>query len=136
MTTIRFLPIKTNKEKVSTLCQTLQNHFNLRQAVVVATPNSEVAHYIDLLLWRNPLDSFLPHVYSEGPCKEKIAIVTGVANPNQAQILFNLCPWVHPDSQKFSLIYELDDQTDPEKAVVSRQKQDAYKASLYTIKLA
>jgi DNA polymerase-3 subunit chi len=128
MTNIRFLPAKTDKEKLTLICQTLQAHFHQGHLLLVATPNIEVARYIDLLLWKMPPDSFLPHMISEIPTQEKIVITTSSVNPNQALILFNLCPGIHSESEHFQLIYELEDHTTLEKRQLSSQKRDAYVA--------
>lgn len=124
-----FIPVKDNSSKLNAICQTVQNHFDRKNAVLITVPNNEAAEYVDQLLWRMPEESFLPHQIAVNATKELIAITTIGANINGARILFNLCPQAIPFFQEFEAIYELDDATHPNKAMLSQQRKAFYAAN-------
>src|ERR1700739_4282065 len=94
--TIQVLTVKSNQEKLLKLCQAVHHHFGLRERLLIAAPSDEVADYIDQLLWRMPSDSFLPHKKVAKESDFPVIITTMIANLNQARVLINLMPGVHP----------------------------------------
>lgn len=127
MTEIKFLHVKTNQEKVSRLCQTVQRSFDTKERLLIAVPQHEVAQYLDTLLWRFPQESFLPHRISEQPCDDWVVITTSSENLNQAKTLINLLPSIHPSYAHYALLYEIFDETDPLKKEASEKKVAFYK---------
>lgn len=124
-----FFYVKDNQAKAQYIClQTQQLIFNEKR-VLISVPNSEAAKYIDTLLWRYPEDSFLPHSIVAANSKDWVVIVHEAKdNLNQATCLFNLCPSPSPIVHLFDEIYELYDETHPEKALSSQKKLDHYKS--------
>lgn len=121
-----FLRVTDNISKLQKLQVAIQSHFLKNDKILITVPSNEAASYIDQLLWRIPDESFLPHAIINYPSKEHIAITTTYSNVNQASILINLLPTLHPNPIRVTLIYELLDMTSKEKDVISRQKQFSY----------
>lgn len=127
-TQVFFFKVKHNQEKLKTLCEITQKHFEQKQPILIAVPNQESAEYLDKLLWKMPEISFVPHQIVNTPSSEKVVIaISCQENFNLAQVLLNLCPDISPIWNAFALIYELDDETDPLKKELSNKKKLAYK---------
>jgi len=110
-----------------TICAKTADLFLSGKSVLIAVPSPDAAAYIDQLLWRQPEDSFIPHVVASKPCSEKVVIaVNPTQNLNQAQVLWNLLPGVSPLAQHMDLVFDLFDETDPAKAALSQQRQQGY----------
>jgi DNA polymerase III subunit chi len=121
-----FISVKDNNSKLNVICQTVQNLFIQKKAVLILVPNEEAASYVDQLLWRLPEESFLPHRIAFNPTNEPVVITTKAENMNQAHVLFNLCPNASPIYRDFETIYELDDRTHPTKEQLSQQRKAFY----------
>lgn len=126
--TVIFLPVFDNTSKMSTICSVVQQHFEQKRPIQIAVASDEAAQYLDLLLWRMPEESFLPHVISSVPVEDLIVITKTLTNLNCAEILFNLCPEVSAISSQFAKIYELLDHTHPDKLRQSQLRQETYQA--------
>ncbi len=124
---ITFLPVKDNQTKIRTICQTIQHHYDAGESILITTANQEAAKFVDELLWRFPQESFLPHVYTLKPTKSKIAVTTKQENLNQSTVLFNLCPHACPIYNQFQHVYELFDETHPEKRRLSEERKTTYR---------
>lgn len=129
MSRITFLKVSTNQEKLVTLTKIVERHFDMGHKVLVFTPNAQVATYMDQLLWRLPEESFIPHKIANETCHDAIVITNSHENLNQAGVLINLCPSCHPSYHDFNTVYELYDQTHPEKEALSKQRQAHYSES-------
>lgn len=130
---IVFLRVTDNGSKTARICAIVQQHFEHGDRVLITVTNDEVAGYVDQLLWKLPEESFLPHQIVRGPSEERIAITTGKENYNKAKVLLNLCPEASPISSQFEMVYELLDETHPDKLRMSQQRQKDYQASGYNI---
>jgi len=127
MPKINILKVKSNHEKLQKLCQTVQYHFEKKEQLLIAVPNEEVARYIDQLLWKLPQDSFLPHKIASKECDINVIITTSMSNLNQAKVLINLLPGIHPLTSQFQIIYELYDETDPAKEMLSKERLEVHR---------
>lgn len=126
---VTFFRVKEAKSKISVICQKIEEAFKKKKRLLIAVPNDEVAQYIDLLLWRLPEESFIPHVISSQTSKEWITItVQPTQNVNQASQLFNLCPDVNPIYEQFERVYELFDETHPQKTALSQERFSKYQS--------
>lgn len=130
---IVFLRVADNGAKTARICNIVQQHFEHGDRVLIAVANDEVAGYVDQLLWRLPEESFLPHQIIRGHSDEKIAITTSKENYNKAKVLLNLCPDATPISNQFEIVYELLDETHPDKLRLSHQRQKDYQAKGHPI---
>jgi DNA polymerase IIIc chi subunit len=126
MTRVIFLTVADAASKLNAIAQTVQEQLDQGKKVLIAVPSQEAAAYIDQLLWKMPEESFSPHLISNGPVNELVAITTGTANVNQAQVLLNLNPQVHPAYREFDTVFDLDDRTHPSKEQLSQARREAY----------
>lgn len=80
--------------------------------------------FIDELLWKEPLDSFLPHSETEG-------LITINSVPREVDSVFNLTgsPLL---SGKMKTIYEFDDESKKE---LTKELYKSYKQACYQINL-
>lgn len=126
--TVFFLQVTDATSKLGSICNTTQKHFTNREPILIAVPSHEAALYIDQLLWRQPEESFIPHLIVNVPTKELVAITTTDINVNQARVLMNLRPEILPRLDDFDIIYDLLDLTHPAKEELSRKRLSAYKS--------
>lgn len=126
MPQILFIPVKDNHAKIIALCRIVEMHFEQKKKLLIVAPSAEAANYIDQLLWKYKEESFLPHTIIDSQTSEPIGITTKMENLNRASSLLNLCPSAVPIFESFENIYELFDETMPDKAELSRQRQQTY----------
>jgi DNA polymerase-3 subunit chi len=126
MHTVRFLKVFSQADKMQAICTMAQRCFDEEKSILFFTASEEAAAYADLLLWRFPPESFLPHIRSESATQETIVITTAAQNINQAKILFNLSPLPAPHWELFPLIYELYDTSHSDKVNAAQQKMSFY----------
>lgn len=125
---VTFFKVKDNQAKAQVICQQVQAVLKKEKKLLIVVPNEEAARYVDLLLWRLPEESFIPHAIVTKPTSEWIAITTqDKQNLNNAHFLLNLCPTISPMCNQFEEIYELDDVTNSDKAQLSQKKREEYK---------
>lgn len=104
--------------------------------MLIAVPSLEAAQYVDLLLWRHPEESFIPHVLTSHPTQEWIAItVQPTLNLNKAQVLFNLCTNIPSISDEMDYIYEIFDETQTDKNLLSQERMGTYQSKGYIVHL-
>lgn len=125
---IIFLKVSTNGEKLAAICSIVHHHFEQNHLQLITVPSEEAARYIDVLLWRHPEDSFIPHCISNVPSKAPIVITTTQSNLNKAQVLLNLCPTTSQLIREFPFVYELYDETHPTKSEMSQQRYAHYQS--------
>ncbi len=104
--------------------------------MLITVPNLQAAQYVDSLLWRLPEESFVPHVISDTPTSEWIAITMQEQhNVNQAVRLLNLCTTPTALYQHVEEIYDLLDETHSQKLELSQQRLRFYQAKGFTVKV-
>lgn len=135
MTSVTLLKVSDNQAKLQRICETIRQHFESGNAVIVFVPNQDAAKYVDELLWRMPEESFIPHAISNTSSKDPIVITTEPKNLNQAKIMLNLCPGISPLSGDFQSVYDLIDETHPSKVELSAQRLAAYKSNGFSVYL-
>lgn len=99
------------------------------ERVMIATPSQAASNFIDEFLWKQPKEGFLPHLCPTAPCDDPIIISNKSTNLNKAQVLINLCSGVSPIADQFTVVYELWDETDADKKLLSEKKFNAYRNS-------
>jgi DNA polymerase IIIc chi subunit len=129
---IIFFQIKKQADKLAHITKTASLHFETRKPLLFLVGDETSQNYLDELLWKEPRFSFLPHVISEIPLEETIVISQKRANLNEAQYIFNLTPNPIFDLE-CKVIYEFDDYTDKDKAIISKKKFKLYKEGGYLI---
>jgi len=130
---IIFLKARETQEKLLNITATIQNHFDLAQKVLVYAPSDEAAKYLNLLLWKMPEDSFLPHKIANRACRDPVVITCQKENLNQATVLINLNMILHPHLDAFHLVYDIYDETHPVKLEHSKARQSKYHEKGYSI---
>ncbi|MFI0435613.1 MAG: DNA polymerase III subunit chi [Parachlamydiaceae bacterium] len=137
LATITFYRVKDNGAKIQFIYTKAEEAFKQEKRLLISVPNFQAAQYIDTLLWKFPQESFLPHIVSDTPTSEWIAItMEGKQNVNQATCLLNLCPTVTALTENVLEIYELYDESLPEKTALSEKKLQEYEKKGMVVKLA
>lgn len=131
--TVHFFHVNDAQSKLNSICSVAQKHFDKRDSILIAVPSHEAAIYIDQLLWRQPIESFIPHLIVNVPSKELVVITTTDVNVNRAKVLINLRPDIHPKTDEYGIIYDLMDLTHPTKEQLSLQRLSAYKSLDYLV---
>ena len=125
-----FYTVKDAQAKLDYICHRAEEAMRQEERLLIAVPNEEAGQYIDALLWRQPETSFIPHITTQAPTKVWVAITSKLThNFNQARTLLNLCSETHPLFAQFEVVYELDDQTHPQKAALSLQRRSYYESN-------
>ncbi|MBX7065907.1 MAG: DNA polymerase III subunit chi [Parachlamydiales bacterium] len=132
-TRVIFFQVNENGNKLKKILETAQLHFVKKEPILFFVEEEKSEKFVDELLWKQPAASFLPHVASDGPTNDFVAITKSKNNVNQAKIAFNLCPTALLLNETFKIIYEFEDLTAPVKKNLSSQRFDAYKKAGFFI---
>lgn len=125
---VLFYPVKDNQAKLQLICNKAQDSIIQEKKLLILAPNADAAHFVDTLLWKSPVDSFIPHAIAQSASKEWIVIAYNNGdNFNQAERLLNLSHQLHSAFHQFIEIYELLDTSTKEKNDFSHSKLEAYK---------
>jgi DNA polymerase-3 subunit chi len=128
--------VKDNSAKIHLICTKAQEAFKQEKRLLIAVPNFQAAQYIEALLWRVPAESFMPHVVADTPTSEWIAITMQEQhNVNQAIRLLNLCSIPSALHQQVAEVYELYDETHPQKTKLSEQRLQFYQSKGLLVKV-
>jgi DNA polymerase-3 subunit chi len=126
---VTFYRVKDNSGKIQFICDKAHEAFRHERRLLIAVPNLQAAQYIDALLWRLPEESFIPHIIADTPTSEWIAItLQEIDNVNKAVCLLNLCPMPSLLYQQVEEIYDLYDETHPQKKELSQQRYQFYQS--------
>lgn len=115
--------------KLRRLSAAIEFHFLRKQTTLILVPSDVAAKYIDEFLWKQPKDSFLPHIISNEFISEPIVITTERKNLNNASILINLTSEKFPTFDTLATVYEISDETDTEKKQLAERKRHDYQSS-------
>src|SRR5690349_21499374 len=91
-TRVVFFQVRDNGAKIKKIVETAHTHFERKEPLLVLVEDPKAKEFVDTLLWKTPDTSFLPHLATDEPTTELIAIALAKKNVNQAKIAFNLCP--------------------------------------------
>ena len=134
---VTFYHVIDNAAKIQLICSKAKDSFQLEKRLLIAVPTFDAAQYVESLLWRFPEESFMPHVIADTTTKEWIAItMQNKDNINQAPRLLNLCPLVPVLAHEMEEIYELYDETHPQKKELSEQRLREYQAKGFLVQSA
>lgn len=129
---VTFFQVSNDKMKKARIVNIAQKYFEKQQPLLLKLPHKKALEYLDLLLWRLPQDSFLPHIIKDTPCDDLIVLTSSEENPNQARSIFNLTH--HPiTNPSFTHIYALEDLSSIEKNAITQKHYQAYKSLGYKI---
>ena len=128
-----YFQIRDASSKLKRIVSTATKCFKKKEPFLILAPNRAALEYLDLLLWRLPDESFLPHHAGTETTGELIAITDEPFNPNQATTVFNLRPEPVDSSLGPQLIYELEDLSSPEAQSTFKMKFTTYRANNFSI---
>lgn len=126
VTKVIFYQIKLDHTKLIKIIQTAHLHFKKKEPLLIIAPDDKSALFVDDLLWKNPVNSFLPHVISNNFCNDLIVLTTKKNNINNARHIFNLCP-TPIIMEEITVVYDFEDITNHLKAEVSKNKYNHYR---------
>lgn len=131
---VTFFQVKNDQQKREKILYLAKEYFEKKEPLLIQLPHEKALEYVDLLLWRHPIDGFLPHVIKDQPCKDLIVLTTTKENPNQARSILNLCPEpVINENCLFIKIYELEDLSTTSKNALAQKHYKAYKTAGFAI---
>lgn len=129
-----FYRVSSPSAKLQVIASKAKEAFHQEKRLLITVPSFEAAQYVESLLWRVPEESFMPHVIADTATKEWIAItIQDKDNVNQAFRLLNLCPTTSALCEKMEEIYELYDETHPQKLEQSKQRLQHYQEKGFAV---
>lgn len=132
-TRVIFFQVKDAQTKIKVITEIARSHFDKKEHCIILVEDEKAQIFVEDLLWKIPDTSFLPHVSSDIPTPELLAITKTKNNVNQAKVAINLCSTPLILDTSFRIIYELEDLTNPNKNRLSSLRFDAYKAARFLI---
>lgn len=125
---VTFIRIKNNAGKLDFICSKALESIEQEKRLLILVGSQEAGLYIDALLWKKPEEGFIPHLFTAQTNAEWIAITMEQRNINQAAWILNLHPQVVSFAHECEEIYEIFDETSPDKAAQSQQRLNAYRS--------
>lgn len=123
---VQLISVTSTKEKILILTQLAAKHFHEKEPLLIVVQDEKTLDYVDALLWKEPAESFVPHLISHIPCSALITLSTIKENLNQAKYCLNLaqdplfCEGV-------KTLYEFDEQVNGPKRVFLEARYQAYR---------
>jgi DNA polymerase IIIc chi subunit len=131
---VTFFQVKDDLQKRQKIVQLAQEYFEKKEPLLIRLPHQKAVEYVDLLLWRLPEASFLPHVIKDEPCSDTIVLSSSLENPNGARSILNLCPnEVDNENLSFIKIYELEDLFSTQKHLQAQKRYKSYKNAGFSV---
>lgn len=132
-TRVVFFKVNDGSSKLKKIVEMAQFHFGEKESLLFFVEEEKGGKFVDELLWKQPVSSFLPHTFSDEKTNDLIVITKSKNNVNNARIAFNLCPTSLFLNDPFKIIYEFEDLTTPAKKKLSSQRFDDYKRRSFFI---
>ncbi|MBI5346429.1 MAG: DNA polymerase III subunit chi [Chlamydiae bacterium] len=129
-----FFQVKEIKTKILKIIQTTYRHFEKKEPLLIKVMDEPALKFVDELLWKTPIESFLPHVVSNTVCQDLIVITKEDKNLNQGALL-NLSPDIVYIDSSFKTIYDFDDFTSHDKQLASKKRFNFYRERGCSIEL-
>ena len=123
------------KSKLLKIIQTSYHHFSRKEKLLIRCPDEMSMRFVDDLLWKEPKESFLPHIATLEKSNDFICITKSIENLNDARFLINLNPDFLDIDSDFKTIYDFDDNTTVVKKEKSQKRIDYYRSLNYQIEL-
>ncbi|EKE21571.1 MAG: hypothetical protein ACD_7C00185G0002 [uncultured bacterium] len=108
-------------------------HFEKKENLIIQVQDEASLRFVDDLLWKEPKESFLPHVISQEKCSDFIVITKSKENLNNSLFMFNLCSDLIDINKSYKTIYDFDDHTSINKQQKSQKRYELYKQMGFTI---
>lgn len=126
---ITFVKVQDNGQKLHTICALAHLHFYKKDSFHILTQNNTAAAYIDDLLWKFPVESFLPH--GRVGSGELLQIIIEGESSIQPAYLLNLSENHSVTADK--VLYELLDESHPQKKAISEKKLQFYQSHNFEV---
>ncbi|NGX56108.1 MAG: DNA polymerase III subunit chi [Candidatus Anoxychlamydiales bacterium] len=126
-TKVIFFFVKDIKTKLLRIIQTSLKHFESKEKLLIKVQDEASLKYVDELLWKEPKESFLPHVISEKKNDDFIVLTKSQDNLNESYYLFNLCQDTIDLNASYRVIYDFDDHTNITKKENSKKRYQIYR---------
>lgn len=136
---VLFFTVKESNTKLRVLLQTITSHFSKKEKIQIIVPDKATLEFVDLLLWKEPKESFLPHSTEVLlPFQDLIFISFPLPSLEIYPIVFNLCQTClyqtsYPTSSSLKILYELEDLSHPQKAEAFQNKFKHYQKMGFTL---
>jgi DNA polymerase IIIc chi subunit len=121
---IIFIPVETVDAKLRAIAKIAERSTLDKHPLCILVPDEKARQFVDDLLWKFPIESFLPH---------PTAYLTIETAPKEASALFNLCPTPFLEKNIYKTIYELEDKTSLDRLDLSKKRYESYKQEGYSI---
>jgi DNA polymerase-3 subunit chi len=116
-----YFSVANASAKIQALIRTVTAHFLKKEKIHIFVPDLKTLNFVDSLLWKEPLESFLPHSIEE----RDFVTISMEATPSSS-VVFNLSPNAYPPTETLKTLYELEDTSHPQKKTAFQQKFTDY----------
>lgn len=131
-TRVTFYQVRSDSQKRERIVRLVHESFENQQPLTIFLPHQKALDYVDLLLWRHPMESFLPHGIDEENALINLTIDKKLAN--RARSVLNLCPEpVDLSKEPLLKVFELEDLASTHKNTSAHERYRAYKEAGCTI---
>jgi DNA polymerase III subunit chi len=127
-TTVRFYQLGLSSLEAA-VTGILSKAYQKGVKTTLLTPGPDPSRYWDSLLWRNPVDSFLPHGIGSGPDPEKqpILITEQPDDTNGATLIVLVTPRIVESPKQYDMVIDFVDGSSPKALADSRNRYKQYR---------
>jgi DNA polymerase III subunit chi len=124
------------EDKVHTAARLAAKAFQLGHRITVYCPDGVTAERFDRVLWTTPATGFIPHCYADDRLARATPVVIdrGAAEPQNDDILLNLCVDRPPYFSRFQRLIEIVAAADEEDRQRARDRYKFYRDRGYEIR--
>jgi len=131
---VTFFQVADDMQKKDRIVQTSSEYFEKKELILIKVPHLKALEFVDLLLWKYPYESFLPHCCEQNPTSDFIKIVQKITPSTTASAIFNLCQEpIENLNNSIKKIYELEDTYSITKNQSAQIRYKAYKNKGFNI---
>lgn len=123
---IFFHTVEKTPVKLLAIYRICHHVFSEKEPVTIRVSDKKTALFVDDLLWKMPLEGFIPHEIADQTTLCPIAISTEKRSPNGSRTLLNLTSQAVNPLEEWNVIYELEDRTSEEKLENAKQRYRHY----------
>lgn len=138
-TKVILFQVKNSKEKIQKILQVCTKHLEDKKGLLLKVETFDVATYIDNLLWESIPESFIPHKVIKEKANiflEQILIGCEEFSSPELKAVFNLSSKPIDSKDSYTIIYDFEDLTSPEKKKFFELRYKSYvDAKLHVISL-
>jgi DNA polymerase-3 subunit chi len=128
-----FFSVKDVKTKLLRILQTSLKHFENKEKLLIKVFDEASLKFVDELLWKEPKESFLPHIIANEEVDDFLVLTKSFKNLNNSYYMFNLCQDIIDINDSFKVIYDFDDHTSKLKKENSNKRYQLYRNLKFNI---